>query len=83
MALEPINEGEDDSRISQPIRNSPQSDNAMEESPGRTYVARLGKQQTSGLENINSGVKVCATGDPLPKPMITEHSLRHFRKDCI
>ena len=27
--------------------------------------------------------KVCAMGDPLPKPIITEHSLRHFRKDNI
>ncbi len=25
--------------------------------------------------------KVCAIGDPLPKPIITEHGLRHFRKD--
>jgi hypothetical protein len=27
--------------------------------------------------------KVCAMGDPLPKPIITEHGLRHFRKDNI
>jgi biotin operon repressor len=27
--------------------------------------------------------KVCAMGDPLTKPLVTEHSLRHFRKDNI
>jgi hypothetical protein len=27
--------------------------------------------------------KVNAMGDPLPKPIITEHGLRHFRKDNI
>ncbi len=27
--------------------------------------------------------KVTAMGDPLPKPIITEHGLRHFRKDNI
>jgi len=27
--------------------------------------------------------KVYAMGDPLPKPIITERSLRHFRKDNI
>ncbi len=27
--------------------------------------------------------KVCVMGDPLPKPIITEHSLRHFSKEII